>query len=100
MHNSASKIQTAAKWHFCESEIWSAGEDNLETYYIYSLLAANNTIFAFSEGRIERHDNSPHHLVLQKSTDNGRTWSPNQFVVRSRSGECFCNPTSIFDRVS
>lgn len=86
--------------NFYESEIWSAGESGLETYYIYGLLAANNTIFAFSEGRIERHDKSAHHIVLKKSTDNGETWSENQFVVTSLNGECFCNPTPIFDSIN
>lgn len=94
----ASKIQTTNAPDLCESEIWSAGEDDLETFYIYGLLAANDLIFAFSEGRIERHDKSAHHIVLKKSTDNGETWSENQFVVPSQNGECLCNPTPLFDR--
>jgi Neuraminidase (sialidase) len=100
MPNSASKIQITKTPQFYESEIWRAGEDDLESFYVYGLLAANKTIFAFSEGRIERHDKSAHHIVLKKSTDNGETWSENQFVVTSRSGECFCNPTPIFDRIN
>lgn len=92
------EVQTVNTPHFYENEIWSAGESGLETYYIYGLLAANSTVFAFSEGRIERHDKSAHHIVLKKSTDNGETWSENQFIVTSRNGECFCNPTPIFDR--
>lgn len=96
MIKSASKIQSDID--FVESEVWTAGEDGLETFYIYGLLAANKTIFAFSEGRIERHDKSAHHIVLKKSTDNGKTWSKNQFIVKSQNGECFCNPTPIFER--
>ncbi|HEY0658712.1 MAG TPA: sialidase family protein, partial [Pyrinomonadaceae bacterium] len=98
MQISASKIQTGNSPRFYESEIWAANDDGIETYYIYGLLAANNTIFAFSEGRIERLDKSAHHIVLKKSMDNGKTWSRNEFVVTSRNGECFCNPTPIFDR--
>lgn len=82
---------------FAESIIWTAGEDNLETFYIYGLLAANETIFAFSEGRIERHDKSAHHIVLKKSSDNGKSWSKNKFIVRSNNGECFGNPTPVFE---
>lgn len=83
---------------FFESEIWHTGEDDLETFYIYGLLAANETIFAFSEGRIRRRDKDPHHIVLKRSFDGGKTWQKNQFLVESRNGECFCNPTPIFER--
>lgn len=83
---------------FFESKIWQAGEDNLETFYIYGLLAANEIIFAFSEGRIQRRDKDPHHIVLKRSKDNGKTWSKNQFLIGSQNGECFNNPTPIFER--
>ncbi len=81
---------------FFESEIWQTGEDDLETFYIYGLLAANETIFAFSEGRIRRRDKDPHHIVLKRSFDGGKTWGENQILIESRNGECFCNPTPIF----
>ena len=83
---------------FFEKEIWKAGEDGLETYYIYGLLSANNVIHAFSEGRVRRRDKDPHHIVLKRSRDNGQTWEENQFLVKSRNGECFCNPTPVFER--
>lgn len=83
---------------FFESKIWQTGEDNLETFYIYGLLSANETIFAFSEGRIRRRDKDPHHIVLKRSFDGGKTWGKNQVLIESRNGECFCNPTPIFER--
>ncbi|HEY8561630.1 MAG TPA: sialidase family protein [Pyrinomonadaceae bacterium] len=85
---------------FSESVVWTAGELGLETFYVYGLLAANETIFAFSEARIERHDRSPHHIAMKTSRDSGETWSENRFVAVSRDGECFCNPTPVFDRGS
>lgn len=92
-------VEIRADSEFYESEIWTAGEDNLETYYIYGLLAAGNTIYAFAEGRIRRRDKDPHHIVLKKSADNGKSWNKNQFIVSSNN-ECFCNPTPVFERES
>lgn len=94
--NINSKIRANSR--FYESEIWTAGEDNLETYYVYGLLAAKEAIYAFAEGRIKRRDKDPHHIVLKKSADSGRSWSKNQYVVISNNDECFCNPTPIFER--
>lgn len=88
------------KISFTESLIWPAGEDGLESFYIYGLLSAGGTIFAFSEGRIERHDKSPHHIVLKKSLDGGISWGKTQLVVTARNNECFCNPTPIYERGS
>lgn len=88
------------KSSFTESLIWSAGEDGLESFYIYGLVSANNTVFAFSEGRIERHDKSPHHIVLKKSLDASGSWGKTQFVATARNNECFCNPTPIYERES
>lgn len=98
MLNAVSKSSISAEAEFCESEIWTAGEDGLETYYIYGLLAADSVIYAFAEGRIERRDKSPHHIALKRSMDNGLSWSKNHFLAVSRHGECFCNPTPVFDR--
>ena len=83
---------------FEEHLIWAAGEDDLETYYVYGLLAAKKVIYAFAEGRISRRDKEAHHIVFKKSRNGGKDWSENQVIVESRNGECFCNPTPIYNR--
>lgn len=83
-----------------EKEVWHAGEDGIETYYIYGLAASGQTVFAFAEARIERHDKGPHHIVLKRSFDQGQTWEKNQFLVKSKNGECFANPVPVIDRAS
>lgn len=82
---------------FEESILWTAGELGCETFYIYGICRSAHFIHVFAEGRIERHDRSPHHIVHRRSRDNGRTWEETRFVVRSDNGECFCNPTAVWD---
>ena len=97
MLDAVSNRAITAQPAFLESEIWTAGEDGIESFYIYGLAAAGQTIFAFAEARIERHDKSPHHLVLKRSTDYGASWSKNHYLVVNQNGECFCNPTPLVD---
>lgn len=94
---SVAKIKTAAPEPY-ESRIWTAGEDNLETYYVYGLVRAENKILAFAEGRIGRRDKDAHHIVLKISDNYGATWSANRFVARSEAGETFNNPTPVVNQ--
>ncbi|MCW5962563.1 MAG: exo-alpha-sialidase [Bryobacterales bacterium] len=65
-----------------EIAIWKAGEGGYHTYRIPALLTTKRgTLLAFCEGR---RDNSRDHgdidILVKRSTDGGRTWSPHQIV--------------------
>lgn len=96
---------------FREQTVWNHNDDNL-TYHVHGLaLTKKGTLLAFSEGRIEPGDHTPHHLLLKRSVDQGATWSDNIFVERSDGSawgaqgqperlECWANPTPVVDRTS
>lgn len=76
-------------------DLWQAGEGGLETYYVYGIVEARRYLHVFAEGRIERHDRSPHHIVHRRSKDLGRTWESTRIVAESIQGECFANPVPV-----
>jgi len=57
----------------------------------------NDTILACTEGRYEVCDAGPHELLLRRSTDGGRTWTPSKAVVPSVNGQSWANPTFVVD---
>ncbi|HEX6357955.1 exo-alpha-sialidase [Actinophytocola sp.] len=58
------------------------------------------TLLAFAEGRVDNcGDTGDIDLVLKRSTDGGRTWSPLQ-LVNEGGGDTHGNPVPIVDRVT
>ncbi|MBN6042037.1 sialidase family protein [Amycolatopsis sp. 195334CR] len=61
---------------------------------------ARGTLLAFAEGRVDNcGDTGDIDLVLKRSEDGGRTWSPLQ-VVNSGDGDTHGNPVPIVDAVT
>jgi len=87
---------------FEQSVLWPKGIDSAEQvkeHFVYGLTqAGNGDILAFSEGRIQLGDDRPHHIVLKRSKDNGKSWMPSQIIVRSSNNESFANPTPVIDQ--
>lgn len=55
-------------------------------------------MLAFAEGRKENgNDHGPHDIVLRRSTDGGRTWTPMQVVMQD-GDNALNNPTAVVDR--
>ena len=81
--------------------IFTAGEGGYHTYRIPSLIAtARGTLLAFCEGRkAGRGDAGDIDLVLRRSFDGGRTWSPTQVVWDDGPNTCG-NPCPVVDRES
>lgn len=87
--------------HYSESIVWKHNEDGVASVFVYGFTVANSGIvLAFAEGRIERHDDSPHHIFIKRSKDNGATWSENRILVQSTEGQCWAQPTALVERVS
>ncbi|MFT4093214.1 MAG: sialidase family protein [Niabella sp.] len=87
---------------FEESVLWPLGidsADGIKEHFVYGLIQADNgDVLAFSEGRIQLGDDSPHHIVLKRSRNKGKDWLPSQIIVRSSKGESFANPTPVKDK--
>ncbi|MGE9313403.1 sialidase family protein [Niabella sp. CJ426] len=84
-----------------ESVVWpkAAPGNEIKEHFVYGLtVAADGTVLAFSEGRLSPGDASPHHIVLKRSTDNGKSWQASAIVVKSNGSSCYANPTPVVDQ--
>lgn len=81
-----------------ETTVWTHDENNVKHPFVYGLCRSRSgAVLAFCEGRVESGDDTPHHLLLKRSSDRGATWSQSIFIERSERGECFANPTPVVD---
>ena len=65
-----------------QQTLWTAGQDGYHTYRIPALLVtAKGSVLAFCEGRkTGSGDHGDVDLIMKRSTDGGRTWSPHRIV--------------------
>ncbi|WP_158839620.1 sialidase family protein [Saccharothrix deserti] len=62
--------------------------------------SADGTLLAFAEGRVDNcGDTGDIDVVLKRSTDGGRTWSPMR-IVNEGNGDTHGNPVPIVDRTT
>ncbi len=92
-------LSILAQGFFTEGVIWPLNVDTaIKEHFVYGLaVAKDGTILAFSEGRILTGDSQPHHIVLKRSRDNGKSWLPSQILIRSNNKESYVNPTPVVD---
>jgi sialidase-1 len=83
------------------TDLFVAGEGGYHTYRIPALIAtAKGTLLAFCEGRRNsRSDSGDIDLLVRRSTDGGRTWSP-QSVVADFGEDTIGNPAPVVDRTT
>ena len=79
--------------------LFTSGQDGFHTYRIPALaVTSSGAVLAFCEGRRKGQGDAGDIVLLAKrSTDRGRTWSPQQ-VVRVDPGNTCGNPCPILDR--
>lgn len=76
-------------------DVFEKKEDGYRNYRIPSLLATQDSVLlAFAEGRKSLLDHSENDIVLKRSFDNGKTWSPLQ-VVAEDSSNALNNPQCV-----
>lgn len=72
--------------------------DYYHTYRIPAVVVTEKgTVLAFCEGRQSRSDHSQNDIVLKRSTDGGKTWSPLQ-VISEDGEDCLNNPQAVVIR--
>lgn len=83
---------------FSKYTVFSAGDDNVNSYRIPSLLTAKDgSLLVFCEARRESwKDKSRTDIVVKRSTDNGQTWSVMQDLTGGTTG-AYMDPTPIMD---
>jgi sialidase-1 len=92
--------QTASE--VVRTDVYARGADGYFSYRIPAiLLTRKGTLLAFAEGRkTSNKDVGNIDLVLRRSTDGGRTWSPMQIVYEEGGDEAITigNPCPVEDR--
>ena len=82
-------------------EVFRDGVGAYRHYRIPSLVTTpSNVVLALAEGRMQKNDHGWVDIVLRRSFDGGKTWSP-MSVVRTESNATprvtICNPTPLVD---
>lgn len=81
-----------------QTDVYISGQDGYHTYRIPAVIRAQNgALLAFAEGRKSGGgDSGDIDLLLKRSTDGGRTWSPQQVVWNDETNTCG-NPCPVLD---
>ena len=81
--------------------VFSAGDDNVNSYRIPSLLTTKDgTLLVFCEARRDSwRDKSRTDIVVKRSEDTGKTWSVMQDLTQGITG-AYMDPTPILDSIT
>jgi len=80
------------------TNVFESGTEGYHTYRIPAIITTPNHLLAFCEGRLDSGgDSGQIDLVLKRSTDAGKTWSPLS-VVAHAPGYTSGNPAPVWDR--
>lgn len=98
------EAQTTEQSDFSELKkctVFSAGDDNVNSYRIPSLLTTKDgTLLVFCEARRDSwRDKSRTDIVVKRSEDTGKTWSVMQDLTQGITG-AYMDPTPILDSIT
>ncbi len=81
-----------------ESIVFKGGEEGYKNYRIPAVVSLpDGDLLAFSEGRVDNGDNFGNiDIVMKRSSDHGKTWSPLQVVVDNENFKAG-NPAPVVD---
>jgi sialidase-1 len=82
-----------------QTDLFIGGEGGYHTYRIPALVTTpKGTLLAFVEGRKDSGSDHGHNeILMRRSLDGGRTWTPMQLVKRDGTN-ALNNPTAVVDR--
>jgi sialidase-1 len=82
-----------------QTDLFVGGQSGYHTIRIPALVTTmKGTVLAFAEGRKDvGSDQGPHDIVLRRSFDGGKTWTPLQ-VIANDGTNALNNPTTVVDR--
>ena len=81
-----------------EVPVFVAGEEGYKSFRIPAIVCLpNHDLLAFCEGRVDHAGDFGHiEMVMKRSSDNGKTWSPLKVVARNGDLQV-CNPAPVVD---
>ena len=82
------------------SDVFVAGKDTFKSIRIPSVLVTKaGTVLAIAEGRAAQADQANNKLILKRSSDGGRTWTPLQLIADD-GANCLNNPCAVVEQAS
>jgi sialidase-1 len=76
-------------------DVFVGGKDGYPAYRIPAFVTTKRgSLLAFAEGRSSLRDHSENDIVMKRSTDGGKTWSPLQ-VIDEDGANALNNPTAV-----
>ena len=83
------------------TDVFVSGQDGYHTYRIPAIIVTTNgTLLAFCEGRKNsRGDSGDIDLLVKRSMDGGKTWSPPQLIWSDSTNTCG-NPAPVVDQAT
>ncbi|GGK33989.1 hypothetical protein GCM10007962_30550 [Yeosuana aromativorans] len=81
--------------------LFQPGDDGVREFRIPSLITTNKgTLLGVCDARVNRGGDLPNHInmAIRRSTDNGKTWSTIDYVMKSKPNEGVCDPTLVVDK--
>ncbi|MFN0171452.1 MAG: exo-alpha-sialidase [Bryobacteraceae bacterium] len=84
-----------------QTDVFVSGKDGYDTYRIPSVIVTKKkTVLAFCEGRRNsKSDTGDIDMLVKRSADGGRTWSPQQVIWDDGPNTCG-NPTPVVDQAT
>lgn len=88
-------------WEFTETELWRYNEDNVSIMHVFGCVAFGRNVVAFCEAREGDGSDAEcaHSIYMRRSENGGKTFEDNVVLVPSH-GNCYVNPTPVYDEKS
>lgn len=95
--SSAEKTATAASPASTYHDVFTSGQEGYASFRIPAVIVTPpGTVLAFAEGRLRPTDQAENDIVMKRSTDGGRTWSPLK-ILHGDDANSLNNPTVVQD---
>ncbi|WP_415909565.1 exo-alpha-sialidase [Oleiharenicola sp. Vm1] len=81
-----------------QTEVWTRAEGGYASHFVYGIgVTWDDTVLIACEARVGGGDADEKDLLVKRSTDQGRTWSPDQVIEGASDHASWSNPTFVTD---